>query len=375
MACLFEPLRIGNLSLKHRVVLAPLTRFRADDNHVPLDIAAEYYAQRASVSGGLLISEATIISPRAGGYPNVPGIYNQEQIKKWKSITDAVHAKGSYIFCQLWALGRAANPKVLAHDGYAFVSSSNIPLGNDGPAPEPLDEAGIETFTADYVQAAKNAIAAGFDGVEIHGANGYLLDQFLQDVCNTRTDGWGGSIENRSRFGVQVAKAVSDAIGPEKTGYRLSPWSTFQGMGMADPRPQFEHIVRQLKELRLAYVHLVESRANGDADKDGGPTPSNDFLIDAFGDAGAVILAGGFSPQSANEAVKAYKGHDQVAIAFGRNYISNPDLAFRAKNGLQLTPYNRETFYIPKSPVGYLDYPFHPEFVAQNGGQKSNIWT
>ncbi|CAG8417253.1 unnamed protein product [Penicillium salamii] len=193
---LFEPLKIGTLQLNHRVVMAPLTRFRADNAHVPLPIVSTYYGQRASVPGTLIISEATFISPRAGGYPNVPGIWNSEQIAAWKEVTNAVHEKGSVIFLQLWALGRVAVPEIAKTEGFDVVSSNEIQI-----------------FVAEYAQAARNSIEAGFDGVEIHGAGGYLIDQFTQNNCNKRDDEYGGSIENRSRFVLEVASAVSNAVG------------------------------------------------------------------------------------------------------------------------------------------------------------------
>ncbi|PGH09120.1 hypothetical protein GX51_00874 [Blastomyces parvus] len=357
-----SPLQVGNITLQHRIVLAPLTRFRADDNYVPLPMVKDYYAQRASLPGTLLITEGTFISARAGGFPNVPGIYNDEQIKAWKEVTDAVHAKGSFIFCQLWALGRAADAKVLTAEGYPVVSSGDIPISEERAVPKPLDENGIQELIGDYAQAAKCAMEAGFDGVEIHGANGYLCDQFLQDTCNNRNDRWGGSIENRSRFGIEVAKAVSEAIGSEKTAYRVSPWSPFQGMGMADPKPQFTHIVQNLAKLKLAYLHVVESRIGGASECEGA-YESTDFVIDAFANSGPVILAGGFTPETANKTIEKHTGR-RIAIAFGRYYISTPDLPFRAINHIDLTPYNRDTFYIPKSPVGYVDYPNSPQYDA-----------
>jgi NADPH2 dehydrogenase len=358
MSQLFKTLQIGNLQLQHRVVLAPLTRFRSDEDHVPLPIVKEYYAQRASVPGTLLITEGTFISPRAGGYPNVPGIFNAEQIKAWREVTDVVHAKGSFIFCQLWALGRAAKPDVLSSGGYKVVSSSNLPLAG-GATPEPLDEEGIQAFIQDYTTAAKNAIEAGFDGVEIHGANGYLCDQFLQEKVNDRTDRWGGSIENRSRFGLEVAKAVSSAIGSEKTGYRVSPWSKFQEMGLDDPVPQFAYHIKKLAELHLAYIHIVESRVSGSEDVDAVAEQIDPFL-DAWGDAGAVILAGGFTSESAEVTLETHRSH-KIAIAFGRHFISNPDLPVRISKNNPFNKYDRSTFYLPKSTVGYTDYPFMSE--------------
>jgi NADPH2 dehydrogenase len=360
---LFKPLRIGNVELKNRIVMAPLTRYRADDSHTPLPFVAEYYAQRASVPGTLLITEATFIAPQAGGYSNVPGIYNDAQITAWKTVTEAVHAKGSFIYLQLWALGRTADPKVLkAELGASVKSSSDVPI-EGGAKPVPLTEEEIQEYIGLYAQAAKNSIAAGFDGVEIHGANGYLIDQFTQDNANRRTDKWGGSVENRARFGIEVAKAVVAAVGAERTGIRLSPFSEFQGMKMKDPVPQFSYLMENLKELKLSYVHLVESRIAGNADVDA--SEKVDSLIDIWGVTSPVLLAGGFKPASAKRAVdQEYKDKD-LAIVFGRYFITNPDLVFRVKEGIEFTPYNREKFYNKKQVDGYTTWAFSKEFEAQ----------
>ncbi|RFU27356.1 hypothetical protein B7463_g8982, partial [Scytalidium lignicola] len=212
---LFTPLKLGNAELKHRIAMAPLTRFRADDDHVPLPFVKEYYAQRGSVPGTQIITEATFISPEAGLYPNAPGIWNEAQIAAWSEVTAAVHAKGSFIRLQLWALGRTASKAQLVKElgpNAKLVSASDIPM-TGGEKPIPLTEDEIQQYIKSYAQAAKNAIKAGFDGVELHGANGYLIDQFIQDVTNKRTDKWGGSIENRSRFALETTKAVAKAIG------------------------------------------------------------------------------------------------------------------------------------------------------------------
>lgn len=364
MSALQKPVNLGDLQLKHRVVLAPLTRNRADDDHVPLDFMTDYYGQRASIPGTLLISEGSFISERAGGNNNVPGIYTDAQIEKWKEITSAVHQKGSYIFCQLWALGRAAKPDILSAGGHRVVSSGNLPMSPDAPVPHPLTEEEIDGFIQDYVTAAKNAIKAGFDGVEIHGANGYLCDQFLQEMANNRTDSWGGSVGNRSRFGVEVAKAIAAAVGSQRVGYRISPWSPFQGMGLEDPKPQFSDITRKLAELKIAYLHVVESRISGSQTIDDAKEHEVDFLVDAFNDTGVIILAGGFTAERANKAIELHSPR-RIAIAFGRHFLANPDLPFRLFQGLELNPYNRATFYVPKSKVGYIDYPFSQEFLSQ----------
>lgn len=362
---LFEPLKLGNVTLQHRLAMAPLTRFRADDSHVQLPFTATYYQQRGSTPGTLIVTEATFISAKAGGYPNVPGIYNQEQVAAWQKVTEAVHAKGSYIYLQLWALGRAATAKVLEAEGpFDVVSASNIPIDSDHAEPRPLTKEEIKSFVQDYATAASNAIEAGFDGVEIHGANGYLVDQFLQDKSNQRTDEYGGSIENRSRFGLEVAKAVVDAVGADKVGIRLSPFSSFQGMKMDDPYPQFTHVMDGLKKLKLAYVHLVESRVSGNADVES--TQKVDPLLDVWGNTSPVLLAGGFRADSAKRAVNEEYKDRNIVIVFGRYFISTPDLPFRIANDIDLAPYDRARFYNPKSESGYIDYPFSKEFEQAN---------
>ena len=343
--------------------MAPLTRFRATDTHVPLPIATEYYSQRASVPGTLLITEATFISPRASGYANIPGIWSAAQIAAWRAITTAVHAQHSFIYLQLGALGRAADPALVRAAGADFVSSSAVPMAADAPTPRAMTEAEIGEFVQDFAQAARNAIEAGFDGVEIHGANGYLVDQFTQDTCNERTDGWGGSVEGRARFALEVARACAQAVGPERVGIRLSPFSTFQAMGMEDPQPTFEYLVRGLKELKLAYLHLVESRISGNADVEA--TEKVNFLVDIWGKTSPVFLAGGFKPDSAKRAVDEEFADNDVAIVFGRHFISNPDLPYRIRENIPLAPYDRDTFYKVKSPDGYNDYPFSNEFEAR----------
>jgi NADPH2 dehydrogenase len=234
---LFEPLQLGNVTLSHRVTLAPLTRFRANKAHVHSDLAVEYYSQRGrSIPGTLLITEATYIAARGGGADYVPGVWSDAQVEAWKKVADAVHKDGSYIFMQIWALGRAGYPNVLAAEdpNLPYVSSSDVPLSNrpaTDPAPRPLTIAEIKEYVQLFGEAAYNAVhRAGFDGVEIHGAHGYLVDQFLQDLCNKRVDEYGGSVENRSRFALEVVDEVVKRVGAERVGIRISPWSTFQGM-------------------------------------------------------------------------------------------------------------------------------------------------
>ena len=359
---LFDPIRIGSIPLSHRVVMAPLTRYRATDAHVHTSLAVEYYTQRASFPGTFILSEATFISPRASGLANAPGIYNKAQIDAWKNVTDAVHKKGSYIFCQLWALGRAADPDIIRKEAgeKSFVSSSALPIEAGTEEPRPLEEEEIWGYVEDYAQAAKNAIEAGFDGVEIHGANGYLVDQFIQDVSNKRTDAWGGSVEKRSRFPLEVAKAVVEAVGSDKVGIRLSPFSKFQSMKMADPLPQFSHVIEGLRDLKLSYLHLVESRVGGNADVEA--TQKVDPLLEVWGKASPVLLAGGWQPDSARRAVEEEYADWDILVVFGRHFIANPDLPFRIQKGIPLTRYNRDTFYVNKDPKGYIDYPFSKEW-------------
>ncbi|KAJ7642833.1 putative NADPH2 dehydrogenase chain OYE2 [Mycena rosella] len=339
---LFEPLGIGTVALQHRVVLAPLTRFKASAEHVPyLPIVAEYYAQRAS-PGTLLIPESTLIAARAGGFANVPGIWGLSQIAAWREVAAAVHAKGSFIFMQLWALGRVAEPTQLAAvtrgRTFPYVSASDVPLAGRSLRPRALSVAEIEGYVAIYAQAARNAIAAGCDGVEVHAANGYLPDQFLQDVSNTRTDAYGGSIVNRARFVLEVVDAVVAAVGPERTAIRFSPWSTVHDMGMQDPLPTFSYLVSELaaRHPTLAYLHLIEPRISGDeprAEGTVGAHESNDALR-ALWAPRPLIRAGGFDRARCN------------LVAFGRLFISNPDLPTRLEQGAPLAPYDRRTFYL-----------------------------
>ncbi|KAK2028778.1 NADH:flavin oxidoreductase/NADH oxidase [Colletotrichum zoysiae] len=358
---LFQPLKVGQAQLSHRVVMAPLTRFRFDADHIPLDIALEYYTQRASVPGTLIIAEAVLISPAHGGFPNAPGIWNERQIAGWKKITDAVHAKGSSIFCQLIAPGRAAVVPVLEKEGgHPLLSSSAVPISPESPVPREMTAEEIAAAVRDFAQAGRNAIAAGFDGVEVHGANGYLVDQFLQDTCNKRTDQWGGSVENRARFPVDVATALADAVGSDKVGFRISPYSNFQGMRMKDPVPQFSFLAQKLKELELAYLHVVESRVNNWEDIE--KVEGIEFILEIWDNISPVLVAGGFTPELAQKAVDEEYAKWDVAVVFGRHFLANPDLPFRIKHGLPLNKYDRQTFYTPSLPQGYIDYPFHPDF-------------
>ena len=352
-------MQIGRCALKHRVVMAPMTRLRANDDHVPEDMVYQYYTQRASVPGTLLITEATFISSKSRGRDeNAPGIFTSEQVQAWRRITREVHRRGSFIFMQLWHVGRAARQHALEKAGLDMVSSSDVPISDDHGTPRPMDTVEIWECIHSFADAAQNAVAAGFDGVEIHAANGYLIDQFTQDTCNRRTDEWGGSVENRSRFCLEVAGAVATAIGGDRTAVRLSPFSDFQGMRMRDPVPQFSHLISRLRALGLAYLHLVEPRISGNIEKIASEAESLDFALDAWDKAGPVILAGGYTLARAERTLECRLSGEAVALAFGRPFISNPDLPFRLANNIGLVEPDREDFYRVKSPKGYIDHEF-----------------
>ncbi|PYI33855.1 putative NADPH dehydrogenase Oye3 [Aspergillus indologenus CBS 114.80] len=381
---LFQPMKIGLCHLQHRLIMAPTTRYRADSTATPLPFVQEYYAQRAAVPGTLLITEATDISPQAAGEPHIPGLYSATQIAAWRGIVSAVHRRGCYIFCQLWATGRAADPALLKEKGFPLVSSSDVPIETESQQPQPLTQAEIEGYIADFVTAARVAVhEVGFDGVELHGANGYLIDQFTQWPCNQRTDCWGGSIENRARFALAVTRAVVDAVGAERVGVKLSPWSQYAGMGvMADLVPQFEFLIKRLREEYndgpgLAYLHLANSRWLDEETSH--PDPHHEVFVRAWRGSGRdgieakkeappVILAGGYDAVSAPEvADKVFKEEDNVAVAFGRYFISTPDLPFRMQRGIPLQKYDRASFYTSLLKEGYLDYPYSAEYVAEFG--------
>ncbi|KAA8625117.1 NemA NADH:flavin oxidoreductase Old Yellow Enzyme family [Pyrenophora tritici-repentis] len=363
MSKLFQPLKVGSTDVGHRIAMAPLTRYRMNDDYTANAMSKEYYEQRASVPGTLIISEATIPSPSAIGCRNAPGIWSPSQIAAWKPITSSIHARGCYIYCQLWHQGRAANPSVLAEDGITMVSSSAVPMTPSDATPTALSEEEIWSTIADYASAAKNAIEAGFDGVEIHGANGYLPDQFLQTTCNQRTDAWGGSIENRCRFHLEVTKAVIAAVGADKVAMRLSPYSDFNGMLMPEPEPTFSHLLSLLKPLNLAFLHIIEARITGNDDSDCGGQKTVRWMVEEWGNSTPVMLAGGFKPETARKTVdEVYDGYD-VMIAFGRYFVSNPDLVFRIREGVVLEGYDRSVFYTPKTPKGYVDYAFCEEYL------------
>lgn len=358
---LFKPLKIGNVKVEHRIGMAPLTRLRATDDRVPVPLMKEYYGQRASVPGTLIITEGTFISPSAcGGFTNTPGIWSKDQVAAWRTITDEVHHKGSFIFCQLFAMGRAADVEMAKKDGVSIVGPSAIPIEEGAPIPRPMTIEEIQQTVQDFATASENAISAGFDGVECHGANGYLVDQFIQDVSNKRDDEYGGSVENRSRLINDIMKAVVDAVGPERVGLRLSPWSPFQGMRMKNPIPQFADIIDKASQSNLAYLHLVESRVSGSEDYEG--SERLDFAYKLWN--GPLLVAGGYKLADAQKLVDEEYPNKDIVVIFGRYFIANPDLVYRIKEGLELSAYERKTFFINNSAIGYVDYAFSAEYLA-----------
>jgi N-ethylmaleimide reductase len=366
---LFSPLQVGAYRLTHRVVMAPLTRMRAErPSLAPRPLNSEYYAQRAT-PGGLIIAEASPVMASGFGSPGVPGIYSEAQIKGWRCVVDAVHAKGGLIFLQLWHVGRVSHSS-FQPGGVLPVSASAVPISPDlktmtadgkvaaYETPRALETGEIAGIVDAFRQAAGNALKAGFDGVEIHGANGYLLEQFLQSRSNLRTDQYGGSIENRARLLLEITQAVIGVWGANRVGVRLSPYGIANGSGEADPMPLYTHVVQALNPLGLAYLHFIEPRSSGAgrAEVNHQNVPSAMVLFRPIV-RGVMIAAGGFTGETAEAAISA--GHAD-AIAFGRIFISNPDLPRRLQHGFPLTPYNRATFYGGEE-KGYTDYPVYGE--------------
>lgn len=365
MSTLFDPLNLGDVLLNNRIIMAPLTRMRSrQPGNVPYALNAEYYAQRASA--GLIISEATQISALGQGYPATPGIHSQGQVEGWKLVTETVHNNGGKIFLQLWHVGRISHSSLHPAEGLPVAPSAIRPSGatltdewKQVPyeTPRALELKEIPGIIAQYTQAAVNAKAAGFDGVEVHGANGYLLDQFLQDGSNKRTDRYGGSIENRARLLLEVVDAAVAVWGKGHVGVRLSPYGTFNDMSDSDPVKLFTYVISQLDQRGIAYIHVIEPRATGAGGGDSvfENAPSTSALFRKFFK-GVFISAGGYTCETAKEAVA---GGLADAVAFGRIFIANPDLPERFKQNAPLNKYNRATFY-GGSHTGYTDYPALP---------------
>lgn len=353
MSDLFSPVKLGGIAMSNRMVMAPLTRNRSSMEGVPQDINVTYYEQRATA--GLIITEATPISPMGHGYPLLPGIYTEAQIAGWKKVTDAVHAKGGKIVIQLWHVGRISHPTLL--NGAIPVAPSAVkPAGKaftfnglvDYVEPRALDASELPGIVADYVQASQNAIKAGFDGVEIHSANGYLLDQFLRDGSNKRSDIYGGSIENRARFLMDVTKAVVDAIGSDKVGLRLSPVNPFNDMKDSNPQALFNYVTEQLNQFNLAYLHVVEGGIHG-----GGVADPFDF--DAMRKLCKLPYMANLSYDKVRGNAVIASGHAD-AVAYGVPFISNPDLVERFRQDAPLNEADSKSFY-GGTEKGYIDYP------------------
>ncbi len=356
---LFAPTELGSLPLRNRIVMAPMTRSRAVDANIPNDLMAEYYGQRAGA--GLIVTEGTSPSPNGTGYPRIPGIWSQAQVAGWRKVTDAVHAHGGRIFVQLMHTGRVGHPlnlpagaellapSAVAAEGEMYTDAKGL---QPHPAPRAMTDAEVPAAIQEYVHASRNAIAAGFDGVELHGANGYLVEQFLSPQTNQRSDAWGGSVEKRQRFALEVASAVAAAIGGERVGIRLSPFGVNAGM---KPYPEIEEtyttLVPRLAAAGIQYVHIVDHSAMG---APAVPEELKRALRRAW--PRTFILAGGFDRTTAEAALSEGRGD---LIAFGRQFLANPDLVTRLERGLPLNAPDFATFYTP-GPKGYTDYPAAP---------------
>lgn len=356
---LFDSYQLGPLALRNRAVMAPLTRSRATREGVPTGIMAVYYAQRANA--GLIISEGVVISPQGVAYPRVPGLYNDEQVKAWRLVTDAVHERGGVIFAQLWHVGRQSHSRVQP-DGLPPYAPSPVRIRNyrynTRPDPLPyetpreLTREGITEIVWQFADAAERAIAAGFDGVELHGANGYLIDQFLNSTSNQRTDEYGGPLENRTRFLHEILEAISGRLSLNRVGVRLSPSSTWMDAEDGDKRALHAHVIASLNRFNLAYLHLVEPRIAGSTSTEAQEVEiASEELAAIF--EGTVITTGEHTLQTAQ---RALSGGLIDLIGFGRSFISNPDLPMRLEEGEMLTEPDRRTFYAGRE-QGYIDYP------------------
>ncbi len=354
---LFSPLKVGPYELRNRIVMAPMTRGRAGDSGIPRPITATYYQQRASA--GLIITEAAQVSAQGAGYPNTPGMYTAEQVNGWKAVVQAVHERGGLIFVQLFHAGRVSHPSLLEGGAVPVAPSAIRPAGKartlEGPqpyvTPRALETDEIPGIVSQFAHAAKCALDAGFDGVEIHGAHGYLLDQFLEDRTNTRTDQYGGSVENRARLLVEVTDAVVDVWGKERVGVRLSPVSHFNDISDSDPDTTFSYAAEALNTFDLAYLHVVEFDS-ADRDKVTKTLTTQARVLRALFK-GYYIGNGGFRRERAETALEAL---DVDMVSFGRAFISNPDLPERFARKAPLTPPDPATYY-QGGEKGYIDYP------------------
>ncbi len=360
MTSLFDPARIGDIPVANRIVMAPLTRNRAAANRVPSELAITYYAQRADA--GLIVTEASQISPEGQGYLDTPGIYSPEQIAAWKKVTDAVHARGGRIVIQLWHVGRISHVSLLPGGQAPVSSTARVAKGKtfieggfaDTSQPRALRLDEIPGLVASYGQAARNAIDAGFDGVEVHGANGYLLDQFLRDSINDRTDAYGGSMENRARLLLQVMQAVISEIGAGRTGLRLSPVTPSNDAGQdSQAQTLFNYVVEQLAPMQLAFLHIIEGQTGGARDIAPFDYEALHQRYKAGHAAGAWMVNNGYNRQMAMDAVSSGAAD---LVAFGRPFISNPDLVRRLQQDAPLNALKPALLY-GGGAEGYTDYP------------------
>lgn len=359
---LLTPVRLGPYTLKNRMVMAPMTRNRAKAGEVPSEIAATYYGQRSSA--GLIVTEGSQVSPEGIGYPNTPGIHSDAQVEGWKRVTEAVHAKGGRIFLQLWHVGRVSHsslqpegrlpvaPSPVAIDGLYRSRSGPVPY----EAPHELTVEEIAIVIEQFREGAKRALAAGFDGVEIHGANGYLVDQFLRDGSNRRTDAYGGPVENRARFLLEVVDAVAGVWGADRVGVRFSPTGAFNDMSDSDPLATFSHMAEALRPYGLAYIHLFMAQIGDPASPDHAIARA---MKERFG--GTVILNGGFTKETGNAVLAEGLGD---LVAFGVLFLANPDLPERFAEGAPLNEPDRSTFY-GGGEKGFIDYPTREVLAAQ----------
>jgi N-ethylmaleimide reductase len=351
----FSPYRLGDLALANRMVMAPMTRSRAVDGNVPSPLAPTYYAQRASAA--LIVTEATQVSPQGVGYIRTPGIHSDAQVAGWRKVTDAVHTAGGKIFLQLWHVGRISHPdfhggalpvapSAIAADGEVFTTRGRTRM----VVPRALEASELPGIVAQFARGARNAKAAGFDGVELHGANGYLLDQFLRDGSNARTDQYGGSIRNRARFPLEVTEAVVGVLGADRVGYKISPNGSFNSMSDSDPIATFGYIAAELNRLHLAHLHVTEG-VSGPMAPPPGTALAAPILRRKF--SGALILNGGYDAHSAEAAIA---GSQADLIAFGVPFLANPDLPLRYAKHAPLNAPDPATFYAGEA-KGYTDYP------------------
>ena len=352
---LFSPIKIGTYTLQNRMIMAPMTRNRAGEGNVPVPLMVTYYSQRATA--GLIITEGSQVSPQGTGYPATPGIYTSEQVEGWKTVTEAIHKKGSTIFLQLWHVGRVSHPSY--HGGDLPVAPSAIaPQGEAATyegmkpfvTPRALETDEIPGIVEQFQNCAKNAIAAGFDGVEIHGANGYLLDQFLRDGPNKRTDRYGGSVENRAKLNLEITEAVTNTCGADRVGVRLSPSGTFNDMSDSNPEATFGYLVDKLNSFGLAYLHIVDA-LEGDI-RHGAKVVPLSILRETY--KGILITNGGYDKNKGNTVIAEKKAD---AVSFGQLFLTNPDLPERFRSDSPLNEPDFSTFY-GGGEKGYIDYPF-----------------